>query len=150
MTETTNTAANAAGNSVTEPENMIVIYKSTDDEPCTPFLAFAPIKTSWPLVAEAPDMTKLKNPKYSWPTHIWVESDGAAQGQLIAQLQKTIATQTQTISDVKQDQTSTQTTLTAIQDTQTKQTTAIGQVVELVSNLVANQKKSATTDGGNA
>lgn len=39
-------------------------------------------------IAKAPDMTKLKNPKYDWATRTWIEMDGASQGAQIEELKE--------------------------------------------------------------
>lgn len=125
----------------TTGKNMVVIYYSTDEEPCTPFLAFAPIQTNWPLVAEAPDMTVLKHPKYSWPDRKWVETDGSSQGAQIAALQKLV----KTLQDNNEEQVKKNTDLTNTLETVEKQN---AEMLAMLSAMLA--PNSATPPASNS
>lgn len=99
-----------------EQSRLYTYYWSTDDEPCKAYYTLTPLASvSWPLVEEAPDMTKLKSPKYDWQEHHWTENDQTAQGAQIATLTKSIETLQKSNKELAQDKAQTDTTLESIQ-----------------------------------
>lgn len=65
------------------------VYKSTAKVPCEPWFAPADAEIAYPFVKEAPD-AKLKSPKYDWNNYRWYETDGAVQGQQLAEIAKQV------------------------------------------------------------
>lgn len=68
-----------------ETKGFIQVYKSTNTIPCEPWFAPADAEIAYPFVKEAPD-PKLKSPKYDWNNYRWYETDGAVQGQKLADM----------------------------------------------------------------
>jgi len=126
-----------------EAKGFIQVYKSTNTIPCEPWFAPADAEIAYPFVKEAPD-PKLKSPKYDWINYRWYETDGAVQGQQLAEIAKQVS---QLNDDVANDKLSNK----AINQ-------QIGTLVGLVSaDAIAQQaaspttdnKADSTTDGGN-
>lgn len=65
------------------------VYKSTAKVPCEPWFAPADAEIAYPFVKEAPN-AKLKSPKYDWINYRWYETDGAVQGQQLAEIAKQV------------------------------------------------------------
>ena len=74
---------------VKETKGFIQVYKSTNTVPCEPWFAPADAEIAYPFVKEAPD-AKLKSPKYDWINYRWYETDGAVQGQQLAEIAKQV------------------------------------------------------------
>lgn len=72
-----------------ETKGFIQVYKSTNTVPCEPWFAPADAEIAYPFVKEAPD-PKLKSPKYDWNNYRWYETDGAVQGQQLAEIAKQV------------------------------------------------------------
>ena len=72
-----------------EAKGFIQVYKSTNTVPCEPWFAPADAEIAYPFVKEAPD-PKLKSPKYDWINYRWYETDGAVQGQQLAEITKQV------------------------------------------------------------
>lgn len=72
-----------------EAKGFIQVYKSTNTVPCEPWFAPADAEIAYPYVKEAPD-SKLKSPKYDWNNYRWYETDGAVQGQQLAEIAKQV------------------------------------------------------------
>lgn len=72
-----------------EAKGFIQVYKSTNTVPCEPWFAPADAEIAYPFVKEAPD-PKLKSPKYDWKNYRWYETDGAVQGQQLAEIAKQV------------------------------------------------------------
>ena len=72
-----------------ETKGFIQVYKSTNTVPCEPWFAPADAEIAYPYVKEAPD-PKLKSPKYDWNNYRWYETDGAVQGQQLAEIAKQV------------------------------------------------------------
>lgn len=72
-----------------ETKGFIQVYKSTNTIPCEPWFAPADAEIAYPFVKEAPD-PKLKSPKYDWNNYRWYETDGAVQGQQLAEIAKQV------------------------------------------------------------
>ena len=72
-----------------ETKGFIQVYKSTNTIPCEPWFAPADAEIAYPFVKEAPD-PKLKSPKYDWINYRWYETDGAVQGQQLAEITKQV------------------------------------------------------------
>ncbi|WEV37746.1 hypothetical protein [Lactobacillus sp. ESL0677] len=101
----------------------------------------------YPFVAEAPDPS-IKSPKYDWNKREWFEFAPDAQGQLINQLSadvKSVKTDTQAI---KNDKTTIDQTLTSLQSGQTTIGQQVGNVVDMVSQMMAAMAGTPTTDTG--
>ena len=73
-----------------EAKGFIQVYKSTNTIPCEPWFAPADADIAYPFVKEAPD-PKLKSPKYDWINYRWYETDGAVQGQQLAEIAKQVS-----------------------------------------------------------
>ena len=72
-----------------ETKGFIQIYKSTNTIPCEPWFAPSDAEIAYPFVKEAPN-AKLKSPKYDWIDYRWYETDGAVQGQQLAEIAKQV------------------------------------------------------------
>ena len=72
-----------------ETKGFIQVYKSTNTVPCEPWFVPADAEIAYPFVKEAPN-AKLKSPKYDWINYRWYESDGAVQGQQLAEIAKQV------------------------------------------------------------
>lgn len=72
-----------------ETKGFIQVYKSTNTVPCEPWFAPADAEIAYPFIKEAPD-PKLKSPKYDWNNYRWYETDGAVQGQQLAEIAKQV------------------------------------------------------------
>ena len=72
-----------------EAKGFIQVYKSTNTVPCEPWFAPADAEIAYPYVKDAPD-PKLKSPKYDWNNYRWYETDGAVQGQQLAEIAKQV------------------------------------------------------------
>ena len=72
-----------------ETKGFIQVYKSTNTIPCEPWFAPADAEIAYPYVKDAPD-PKLKSPKYDWNNYRWYETDGAVQGQQLAEIAKQV------------------------------------------------------------
>ena len=72
-----------------ETKGFIQVYKSTNTVPCEPWFAPADAEIAYPFVKDAPD-SKLKSPKYDWNNYRWYETDGAVQGQQLAEIAKQV------------------------------------------------------------
>lgn len=72
-----------------ETKGFIQVYKSTNTVSCEPWFAPADAEIAYPFVKEAPD-PKLKSPKYDWNNYRWYETDGAVQGQQLAEIAKQV------------------------------------------------------------
>lgn len=72
-----------------ETKGFIQVYKSTNTVPCEPWFAPADAEIAYPFVKEAPN-AKLKSPKYDWINYRWYETDGAVQGQQLAEIAKQV------------------------------------------------------------
>ena len=72
-----------------EAKGFIQVYKSTNTVPCEPWFAPADAEIAYPYVKDAPD-SKLKSPKYDWNNYRWYETDGAVQGQQLAEIAKQV------------------------------------------------------------
>ena len=72
-----------------ETKGFIQVYKSTNTVPCEPWFAPADAEVAYPFVKETPD-PKLKSPKYDWNNCRWYETDGAVQGQQLAEIAKQV------------------------------------------------------------
>ena len=115
-----------------ETKGFIQVYKSTNTVPCEPWFAPADADIAYPFVKEAPD-PKLKSPKYDWINYRWYETDGAVQGQQLAEIAKQVS---QLNDDVANDKLSNK----AINQ-------QIGTLVELVSaDAIAQQAEQPNTD----
>ena len=115
-----------------EAKGFIQVYKSTNTIPCEPWFAPADADIAYPFVKEAPD-PKLKSPKYDWINYRWYETDGAFQGQQLAEIVKRV---NQLNDDVANDKLSNK----AINQ-------QIGTLVGLVSaDAIAQQAASSSTD----
>ncbi|QHJ76504.1 MAG: hypothetical protein [Caudoviricetes sp.] len=116
-----------------EAKGFIQVYKSTNTVPCEPWFAPADAEIAYPFVKEAPD-PKLKSPKYDWINYRWYETDGAVQGQQLAEIAKRV---NQLNDDVANDKLSNK----AINQ-------QLGTLVELVSaDAIAQQVTQPSTDG---
>ena len=73
-----------------ETKGFIQVYKSTNTVPCEPWFAPADAEIAYPYVKDAPD-PKLKSPKYDWINYRWYETDGAVQGQKLAEIAKQVS-----------------------------------------------------------
>ena len=125
-----------------ETKGFVQVYKSTNTVPCEPWFAPADAEIVYPFVKEAPN-AKLKSPKYDWINYRWYETDGAVQGQQLAEIAKQV---NQLSNDVASGKLS--------DEAINKQ---IGTLVGLVSaNAISQQaagqtadnKDDSTTDGG--
>ena len=115
-----------------EAKGFIQVYKSTNTIPCEPWFAPADAEIAYPFVKEAPD-PKLKSPKYDWINYRWYETDGAVQGQQLAEIAKQVS---QLNDDVANDKLSNK----AINQ-------QIGTLVGLVSaDAIAQQAEQPNTD----
>lgn len=115
-----------------EAKGFIQVYKSTNTVPCEPWFAPADAEIAYPFVKEAPD-PKLKSPKYDWINYRWYETDGAVQGQQLAEITKQV---NQLSDDVANDKLSNK----AINQ-------QLGTLVELVSaDAIAQQAEQPNTD----
>lgn len=115
-----------------EAKGFIQVYKSTNTIPCEPWFAPADAEIAYPYVKEAPD-PKLKSPKYDWDNYRWYETDGAVQGQQLAEITKQV---NQLSDDVANDKLSNK----AINQ-------QLGTLVELVSaDAIAQQAEQPNTD----
>ena len=115
-----------------EAKGFIQVYKSTNTIPCEPWFAPADADIAYPFVKEAPD-PKLKSPKYDWINYRWYETDGAVQGQQLAEIAKRVS---QLNDDVANDKLSNK----AINQ-------QLGTLVELVSaDTIAQQAEQPNTD----
>lgn len=115
-----------------EAKGFIQAYKSTNTIPCEPWFAPADAEIAYPFVKEAPD-PKLKSPKYDWINYRWYETDGAVQGQQLAEITKQV---NQLSDDVANDKLSNK----AINQ-------QLGTLVELVSaDAIAQQAEQPNTD----
>lgn len=117
-----------------EAKGFIQIYKSTNTIPCEPWFAPADAEIAYPFVKEAPD-PKLKSPKYDWKNYRWYETDGAIQGQQLAEIAKRVS---QLNNDVANDKLSNK----AINQ-------QIGTLVELVSADAIAQQTSTDNKADN-
>lgn len=115
-----------------EAKGFIQVYKSTNTIPCEPWFAPADAEIAYPFVKEAPD-PKLKSPKYDWINYRWYETDGAVQGQQLAEIAKQVR---QLNDDVANDKLSNK----AINQ-------QLGTLVGLVSaDAIAQQAEQPNTD----
>ena len=73
-----------------ETKGFIQVYKSTNTVPCEPWFAPADAEIAYPYVKDTPD-PKLKSPKYDWINYRWYETDGAVQGQKLAEIAKQVS-----------------------------------------------------------
>ena len=117
-----------------ETKGFIQVYKSTNTVPCEPWFAPADAEIAYPYVKEAPD-SKLKSPKYDWKNYRWYETDGAIQGQQLAEIAKRVS---QLNNDVANDKLSNK----AINQ-------QIGTLVELVSADAIAQQTSTDNKADN-
>ncbi|MDF7682517.1 hypothetical protein PT287_03145 [Lactobacillus sp. ESL0679] len=134
---------------MTEEAKTYIYYRSDNqvsyaiDREEQPFGDYIP----YPFVAEAP-APSIKSPKYDWNKREWFEFAPDAQGQLINQLSadvKSVKTDTQTI---KNDKTTIDQTLTSLQSGQTTIGQQVGNVVDMVSQMMAAMAGTPTTDTG--
>lgn len=72
-----------------ETKGFIQVYKSTNTIPCEPWFAPADAEIAYPYVKDVPD-PKLNLPKYDWNNYRWYETDGAIQGQELAEISKQV------------------------------------------------------------
>ena len=117
-----------------ETKGFIQVYKSTNTVPCEPWFAPADAEIAYPYVKEAPD-SKLKSPKYDWKNYRWYETDGAIQGQQLAEIAKRVS---QLNNDVANDKLSNK----AINQ-------QIGTLIELVSADAIAQQTSTDNKADN-
>ncbi|WEV51688.1 hypothetical protein OZX69_03055 [Lactobacillus sp. ESL0731] len=134
---------------MTEEAKTYIYYRSDNQVPYAidreeqPFGDYIP----YPFVAEAPDPS-IKSPKYDWNKREWFEFAPDAQGQLINQLSadvKNVKTDTQSI---KEDKAKVDQTLTSLQTGQTTIGQQVGNVVDMMSQMMAAMAGTPTADTG--
>lgn len=113
-------------------------YISNDDVACKPIYTTLELDhDSWPIVVTAPS-TDLKEPKYDWKNHAWVENAAESQGQRITALEDAKKSLAESVQNLTQDH-------SATVQTNNQMSTKLDGLQQLVVQSNANTAKIMST-----